>query len=527
MPCVRLFLSALLALSASSAFAQTIVASPRPDRVAVTVYRDPNRGAGDAFDLGWLNGFALISETRQVALPAGEAVIRFEGVAGGIIPQSAIVTGFPDGIVERNRDAYLLSPATLLDRSLGRRVHLRRTSHATGAVTEEEAVIMTGADGAVVLRTAAGYEALRCTGLPETIRYDGVPAELTPTPTLSVRARNAQPVTATVTLSYLATGFDWQANYIAQLAPDGRHADLFAWLTLASTDETSFPDAQTQAVAGNINYTEPQRQPREGGPLNLDCWPSATTSDIPLEELARMNRMVAPAPMVAQFGSSIVVTGTRVRRPNLESTSPITTITAEQEALGDLKLYRIPVPVTVAANGQKQIALLTQPRVRVEMVYRQRLYLASWEDAEREPEGVPLYLVTRNREADGLGLPLPAGTVALFAQGPDRPILLGEATMADRAVEEDVEVEFQASPLVRAEVRGLKASNRGRDYELIVTNARDRPVRFEAEFQDELRRFRPSRRVFERDGMRIWAATIPANGRTVFRFRVLRGPDQD
>jgi hypothetical protein len=32
------------------------------------------------------------------------------------VPQSAIVTGFPDGIVERNRDAYLLSPATLLDR---------------------------------------------------------------------------------------------------------------------------------------------------------------------------------------------------------------------------------------------------------------------------------------------------------------------------------------------------------------------------------------------------------------------------
>ena len=38
----------------------------------------------------------------------------------------------PEGTIERNRDAYLLSPATLLDRSLGRRVRLRRTSRATG-----------------------------------------------------------------------------------------------------------------------------------------------------------------------------------------------------------------------------------------------------------------------------------------------------------------------------------------------------------------------------------------------------------
>ena len=42
---------------------------------------------------------------------------------------------------------------SLIDRSLGRRVHLRRTSRATGAVREQDAVIRSGADGAVVLQT--------------------------------------------------------------------------------------------------------------------------------------------------------------------------------------------------------------------------------------------------------------------------------------------------------------------------------------------------------------------------------------
>src|SRR5438128_2767737 len=124
----------LLLLAPAPAGAQQVVTSARPDRVAVTVYRAPNRAADETIELDWLNGYALISETRQITIPAGESEIRFEGVAGGIVPQSAIVRGLPNGIVERNRDAMLLSPESLLARSLGRRVHLRRTSNATGAV---------------------------------------------------------------------------------------------------------------------------------------------------------------------------------------------------------------------------------------------------------------------------------------------------------------------------------------------------------------------------------------------------------
>src|SRR5688572_13441296 len=338
---LRLCLPAL-ALAGASAAAQTVVTSPQPDRVAVTVYRDPQRSPDNAPNLDWLNGYALISETRTIGLPAGDSEIRFEGVAGGLIPQSAIVSGFPEGIVERNRDAYLLSPGTLLDRSLGRRVMIRRTSRATGAVRETEAVIRSGAAGGVVLQTPDGVEALRCTGLSEGLIFDEVPAGLSARPTLSVRTRSSQAVSATVTLSYLASGFDWQANYIASLSDDGRRVDLFAWLTLASTDETSFPDADTQAVAGQLNREPVEPQPREGGPLHLQCWPQQSTSDIPLTEFSRMDMRG----LVDSIGSEdIVVTGTRMNAESLQSVSPVTTISAEREDLGDLKLYRIPEPV--------------------------------------------------------------------------------------------------------------------------------------------------------------------------------------
>jgi len=442
---------------------------------------------------------------------AGESEIRFEGVAGGIVPQSVIVAGFPEGIIERNRDAYLLSPSTLLDRSLGRRVTLRRTSPATGEVREEEAIIRSGAGGEVVLQTPAGFEALRCTGLNETIVYPSVPAGLSAQPTLSVRARASQAATATVTLSYLATGFDWQANYVAELSPDGRRVDLFAWLTLASMDETSFPNADTQAVAGRLNREDTPHQPREGGPLQLRCWPQGRTSDVVIVPQALVvtgyRARLGAARGADAAEQNIVVTGTRIM--------------AAQEDLGDLKLYRIAEPVTVAANSQKQVAFLSQPRVRVEMVYRQRVNSSG--DGEIEtPNRV---LVTRNRTAEGLGLPLPAGRLVLFAGGEARPILIGEGYVDDRAVGEDVEIVVGEATGVTSRVEEVAEDENGdwEDYQLVVTNDQAHPVRFEGEFdydgEDVV--FTPSgRRLPLRDGRPLWAVTVPANGTATLRYRL-------
>ena len=505
----RLLAPVSLLAFAVGAAAQTIATSARPDSVDVTVYRDPGRPADREPMLRWLNGYALISERRQVTIPAGESDIRFEGVAGGIIPQSAIVTGLPEGIVERNRDAYLLSPATLLDRSLGRRVHLRRTSRATGEVREHEAIVRSGAGGAVVLETEQGIEALRCTGLAESVVYDQVPPDLSARPTLSVRARSSQPVTATVELSYLATGFDWQANYVATLSPDETRLDLFAWLTLANGDETSFVEADTQAVAGRINWSYARVPHAEGGPLTLQCWPQGTTSDLDLEE-----------------AEEIMVTGSRVADvvpppsplppPPPPPPPPAPAMEAVQEDLGDLKLYRIPEPVTVAANSQKQIALLQREGVRVNVVYRTTVY------PTESVQAGPAYrvLVTRNRTAEGLGLPLPAGRLRLFSSGTPRPILLGQGTVEDRAIGEDVEIGVGPATGVRYELRLLTRQESRRSYELTVTNDRSRPITFEGDMWGADLVVHSRATLTRRDGRPWWVVRIPANGTVTLRYDV-------
>ena len=128
----------------------------------------------------------------RAACRRGRASCASKASPSGIVPQSAIVTGLGEAVIEKNRDARLLSPGALA-RRLARRAADRCAARrrATGAVREQEAIVRATGDG-VVLQTAEGFEALRCTGLPETLIAPEVPAGLSAKPTLSVRVRSPQ-----------------------------------------------------------------------------------------------------------------------------------------------------------------------------------------------------------------------------------------------------------------------------------------------------------------------------------------------
>lgn len=507
----RFALALLTALTAASpVVAQQIVSSARPDAVNVTVYRDPNRTDGGEINPRWLNGFALITETRTINLPVGESQIKFEGVADGMIAVSAVVTGLPGGVVQKNRDAALLSPASLLDGTLGNRVTIRRTNKANGKVEEQDAIIRSGPQGAVVLQTDRGFESLRCSGMPETLVYDGVPEGLTAKPTLSVVTRSDQAVSAKVTLTYLATGFDWAANYVATVNADGKTLDLFAWLTVANTNEVTFPDAQMMAVAGTLKKQSDYNSlvTRQPAPqLSLRCYPMGSgRNGIPREEYYDSDMIPPPPPPVAMapapMAEAVVVTGSRMRK------------TAVQEDLGDLKLYRVPMQVTVAANQQKQVALLVKDRVPFERVYEAE----TWFDENRSSQGIPLTLRMKNSEQRGLGVPLPSGGVALFEEVDGQRLLAGQTRLRDRAVQEEVELRLEESSLVRME---QVIDEKGK-VTLTATNANPFAVPVEIKMGTNVDRDirSPSSRLKRKDGQQTWFVTVPANGKSVLTYKV-------
>ncbi|AQR75329.1 DUF4139 domain-containing protein [Sphingomonas sp. LM7] len=496
----------LILLAAAPVAAQPMVTSVAPEGVAVTIYRAEDRGPDSAMNLGWLQGYALVTERRTVTIPAGRAVIRFEGVAGGLLPESAIVTGLPAGVREKNLDADLLSPRSLFARSWGRPVVLRRTDRNTGVVREERAVIRSGEDGAAILQTQGGFEAINCGPLLEQPVYEGVPAGLAPRPTLSIETDSPAAATVTINLSYLAWGFDWQSNYVVNLHQGGNRADLTAWVTLANSDPTSFADADMAVVAGKVNREDQRRyQFTPNQSLVLKCFFRPLPQDF-------SNLAPPPAPAAMYESADIVVTGMRASLKRAAA-APVTVV---GEDLGDLKLYRMPIPTTVASNAQKQVAMYLKPDVKTAIVY------SSWIDAS-DPSSFAIErgLRFRNKKEDGLGVPLPAGKVAVFEPLGETLGLSGEGSTGDKAVGEDVDV-------ILGEAEGLSQSaivSGDGSHSLTISNAHPWPIRFEGQlaFDDTHYRLeKPSVRLGRKNGRPLWAVKVPANGVATLRYRLAR-----
>lgn len=505
---IALLMAMLLALPAA---AQTVT-SRGPDSVSVAIYRGAN-GNG-SLDLDWLEGYALISEKRTVRIPAGRSVIRFEGVASGIFPESAIITGLPDGVLEKNLDADLLGPRSLFRTGFGRPVLLSRRN-ADGTLTEQRAIIRSGPEGAAVFETKDGFITADCNPGVESIVYESVPEGLSAKPTLSIQTNSPVEREVTIALSYLAWGFDWQVNYVATMRPDGKTADLVAWVTLASGDMTSFADAETMVIGGAPNREE--RDVTDSGQFETD-------QSLKFQCLAkRTPRMVAPPapPDAFQADALSRVPGVSIKR---NSDTIVDSITAED--LGDLKLYRVPERTTVASNAQKQVVLFNRPGVPVELIY------VATADEDRADD-FHLTLRLRNEKEHGLGIPLPRGNFALFEPFGDRSLLAGEGGIYDRMVGERIDIDVAQATQVSIDFEPVAAKRGWENRQLVATNANPYPVRIEvrinyrdpdeqdspAEAKRLNRRLRGNAPLTYRGRDAIWAREIPANSTVTFRLR--------
>jgi hypothetical protein len=499
------------------------VLAEQPSDLAVTVYRAPYRNSG-SIDLNDLEGFALVSETRTVHLPAGLSLVKFVGVADGIEPASAIVTGLPQGVIEKNRDAKLLSPSTLIESALGKPVELLRSNRKTGKTQRQTGTLLSDAGG-VLFQTAQGIEALRCSGLPETFSFapgGGLSAHAT----LSVLVRSPQAVTRQVTLSYLARGFDWAADYSAILSADGSSLDLGAWVTLANSNGVGFPAARTSVVAGKLNRENGEVQPIDvGGPILANCWPRGSSSDSTITL------------RVSGFRREADKTALPMAARALSLAAAPAELKVQQEQLGDLKLYRVPERTTVASRQSKQVRLMDRTQVPISTVYAADL--AENQTASAAP--ATRLIRTMNATANHLGLPLPSGKVAVFAPHQGENLLEHESGLRDTAVGEELEINMgtsfdvlvsvlkEASTIDSAHAAmlpllpgiTLRSARVDEVNRVDISNAKPTGVQFELRLQlpPGARVVRADHPVGAKNGRPIFRLQVPANGTATLRYQ--------
>ena len=513
------FLTALCLLVAYAASAQDIdpagfgdvqsVDSKDISSTGLTIYPD---------NLGF------VRETRTIDVPAGVVDLRFFGVSDMIIPQSAVLESFEGLRLEGNFDSDLISPAKLINRSVGEVMTIRRVNPVTGAATLVRAELVSAAPDAsghtsAIFSTADGVEGYQCSGLAEALVLSNLPDDLHSVPVLSTRVVSETAGPKEITLTYMTRGLGWAADYRMDVEEGSDEVGLLGWLTLTNKTSKRFDEADLSVVAGKLNQV--RGRPQNNTARKWDRVASCVLHKI----VARQRRgggqfafgpasIVEAVPEPVAFDTDqIVVTGAKLA--NVRE--------ATQEDLGDYKLYRAPQAVTVEPYQTKQIAFLSKYDVALEQADKYRWnfsYSKLSRDKKIPINGTRIYELDNSKDGT-LAVPLPAGTVRTMSQTEaGLNIFIGEDTISNMPIGRPVDIEVGESFLVTAEFVQIKSSGDKVEVQVYVNNATNREVTAEFDFNlfNDVKILGRNRNSFEKDG-RIYTITVPAEDSLSISFK--------
>lgn len=349
------FAALLLSLSLTTAWAQvTELRTTLSDQknVAITIYN---------------NDLALVKDQRKIELSAGNLSLAFRDVSARMRPETALMRSLSAPgrltVLEQNFDFDLLTPQSLLDKYVGRSVHVIRTNATTGQETSELATVLASNNG-TILKMGQRIE----TGVPGRLVFDEVPAKLRDRPTLVMQIANNGAAQQDVELSYLTSGLSWKADYVVELNANDDKLDISGWVTLTNASGATYNQAQLQLVAGDVHRVLPQYQPTS------------------------MAMLAAPSPVA--------------RKSSLA-----------EETLFEYHLYTLDRPTTIAENQTKQVALLSASQVPVQkelLLKGSDYYYQSSAGELGQKIKIGVFIEFDNKEYAHLGMPLPKGVVRVY-----------------------------------------------------------------------------------------------------------------
>jgi hypothetical protein len=462
---MRIASFAICLLASSSALAQAPTQTPASPLGATA--------QGDLSVTIYSNDLALVQDVRQLDLPSGRTRQPFADVSATIRPETVGLSAPDVTVVEQNFDYDLLSPTSLMEKAVGETITLVRTNPGTGAETRDRAKVL-AVNGGVVLDVGGKIEVLRDDGLPVRAIFDKVPDSLRARPTLSVSLDSRRAGIRPVTLSYLSGGLGWSADYVALFDEKAGTIDVQGWVTLRNTSGTSFVNAKTLLVAGEVGSGD------EDG-----------------------NRPYRPRPVLSTL-----------RRAGTE--------TAAREQLGDFYLYPLPERTTIADKQTKQVSFLDVRGAPAVSGYE---YRSGWLASTERPESASSVLSFSNAAKGGLGDALPAGTVRVYmrdARG--QPQFIGENQIEHTPQGSELTIrtgdafDVKVQPTVTERVK-LSATRWRTKMLYTLTNARDRPVTVTLIqggvpwWWADTRIAEESRKSERRDAdTAVWKVPVPANG---------------
>ena len=375
---------------------------------------------------------ALVRDSRRVRLPSGDADLAFADVSMRMQPNTAFLRSSAGSFIVREKvfDFDVVSQSSLLRASVGQEVSVIRVNPTNGRDIEARAKVLAVANGVVL-----EIDGRITTEIPGRLVFDALPPGVRTQATLVAGITSEEDGEVEVDLSYLTKGLTWRADYVAELSSDSKTIDLVAWATISNTTGTDYPAATVKLVSGDVNLAP-------GQPTVMRAMDMARS--------AAMSDSIMP------------------------------------ESLAAFHLYAIDKPVTLADRQTKQLALLSADTVGVRMDLMSRsdgIAMRGPMNGKLLTSQVTRSLVFDNTKDQGLGTPLPPGTVRVYGQDPSGARqFLGEGGVEHTPKGQEAQFtlgrDFDVT-VVREQTEFLRASERIiiSAHRVTVSNAKAEKVR--------------------------------------------------
>jgi len=317
------------------------------------------------------SNIGLVKDTRLIELKPGIHELKFMDVAGKIDPTTvhikSLINGSSLDVLEQNYEYDLLSPQKLLEKYVGQKVQLGIYNNETKKEEFIEATLLS-TQGVNIFQIGDKIHI----GHYGRVLLPKIPENLIPHPTLVWMLENRLSRPQKVEASYLTSGINWKADYVAVLNKLDTMTDMTGWVTIDNRSGATYQNALLKLVAGDIH--------RVYGEMRMDyARPMAAAKEASSQQF-------------------------------------------KEESFFEYHLYTLDRRTNIKDNQTKQMSLLDANQVPVKKIFLfagHPQYYYSRYDQRTNKQKVGVFLELENTKKNNLGMPLPKGTMRVYKEDKD------------------------------------------------------------------------------------------------------------
>ncbi|MGB8656451.1 MAG: DUF4139 domain-containing protein [Candidatus Zixiibacteriota bacterium] len=323
--------------------------------ISVTIYNQ---------DLG------LVKDVRELDFQKGQNTIKFTDVASQIDPTSVHFVPLDPSdrvsILEQNYQYDLVSSSKILEKYLDKEIELYTKSTGTaGKEKSYKGTLLSYSNENVTIQETGG--AIRIIRLDEVrdLYFPTLPEGLITRPTLVWLLDSQASGKKKAEVSYLTSGINWHAEYVAVVDQKDESAELAGWVSIDNRSGASYEDAKIKLIAGEV------RRIKQETPQYLE-------DRLVMKDIASSARGFVEKPFF------------------------------------EYHLYTLMRPATINNNETKQLSLFPSSKVGIKKFF---IY-----DGVKDEKNVRVELEFTNSEKEGLGIPLPQGKIRVYKADVDKSL---------------------------------------------------------------------------------------------------------